>query len=132
MLGGRAVDRRPSRVHSCLQETGDEVVVVKRVLHAGLVERPGAGVEVRHLGLRLGVAGLEQLLGRRVAAHLGVVVEPDQGLQERVDDRGAGSERVLQKARARRVRTLTPAGGGLEKIGIARAGDLQVVGFLVA
>ena len=87
MLRGDAVGRRLRARAQLLEEAGHQLVVAERVLDARLVQRPGAGVELRHLGLRLGVAGGEQLLGQRVVADLGVVVEPDQRLEERVEDR---------------------------------------------
>ena len=64
VLRGRAVDRRGGPRAQLLQEAGHELVVAERVLDAGLVQRPRAGVELGHLGLRLGVAGLEQRAAR--------------------------------------------------------------------
>ena len=100
VLGRRAVDRRRGHRAQLRQEAGHELVVAEVVLDARLVQRPGAGVEVGDLGHRLGVAGLEQPHRHGVVALERVVVEADQRLQERVDDRDVRRERVLQKADA--------------------------------
>ena len=79
-------DERLGAGAQLLQEAGDELVVAEVVLLAGLVQRPGAGVELRQLGLRLRRCRPRTAAWPGVAAHLRVVVEPDQRLQERVDD----------------------------------------------
>ena len=66
-----------------------------------VVHRPGAGVVVGDLDAGLGVAGFEELLAERVAGVLGVVVEPDVGLDEAVEDALLGSVGVLQVVRPR-------------------------------
>ena len=105
-------------------------MVAERVLDPGLVERPGAGVEVRHLGLGLGVAGGEQLLRQRVVADLGVVVEPDQRLEERVEDQRARLERVLDVPGAERGRLANPnrRGRGEHRQGLV--GELEIGGLV--
>ena len=102
LLVGRAVDRDLGLLAEQLEEAGDERVVVERVGVARLVERPAADDERPQLRLRLEVAGVVERVGDRIQRHLLVVVEPQQRLQEGVDDVGLRRERVLQVAGAER------------------------------
>ena len=86
-----------------LAELGEEVAQELVVAEVGLlldrparVQRPGAGVEGRDLLLGREVAGVEQLAGGRVPGQLREVVEPDQRLDEAVEDEEPRLARVLQ------------------------------------